>query len=409
MRCTNFLAERDLLPPARSESAVPGCRLLMSPSDGPNEPRTLAATPTDQMRQEAPTNKRRLSGTYRFADQAAQVSKAVAENVMGSTRGGLRVGGALWAAGTAHNDPIAVAAATIQRRYHRRSAQKLKLTRTALLARLRLEQQILVGIRILAASLALLLIFTAVLKHDMRPEATYDLRQSIVSGFSLDSLDSIRDIDGFTQYYTTLSQQTQERLAISSTRFADSTGSILLAGALRKFDFPTIYTSAQAHPAISTSFTLTGIVAFRYGLQAHRGAYAVRKQLWDHGTTESCWAWRMGTHPVLEFAAHDLGPLNDEQRVESVSSPVSLPWPDGASLVFQAVVVNQTHAEFFSSSSSTDAPLVVSTGAVRLPRPVTDCSARILRVGDEVPQRVTAVCSSRSAQPPPECPIGTEL
>ena len=319
--------------------------------------------------------------------------------------------------GKTHDDPRAMAAYLIQRRFLRRSASRLGLRRTALISRLKLEQQILVGIRIMLASLGMMLLFTAILRHDMRPEVTYDLRQSIVGAFSLDQVGSIRDLDGFREYYKALAQQTQERLSFSSSQFADDRGQIRLVTGLQIFSIqPVTYATADVSPAITTAFTLTGMVSFGHPAEAAEGAYAVRKRLTqstrsDEGADLSCWAWVMGASPSLEYGAHDYGPLIPGPSMVTVSSRERIQWPTNGQIVFQAVVVNETHAEFFHSSldavltgnvSITEAleSAIISTGSVELPRPVTDCGAPTFTVGDPLPSQVTAA---------PECPPGASI
>ena len=281
------------------------------------------------------------------------------------------------------------AARTVQRYFNKIASQKLMLNRTALINRLRLEMNVMLGVRILCISLALFFIITAAAALDLRPQTAYNLREALKSSFALDTLSGIKTLDGFKDFYRDLSVSSRNAQVFSSPHYTDTQGIIKLAAGLQTYTTPFTRNDA-VNPILAGSFTLTAWSQFDDTLTAARGANVVRKPLGvsPEENQLSCWGWRIGTSPRLIYGAHDYRGGTPGVHQESVGPDYGTDWVDG-SLTFEAIVVNQTDAIFYLGKGSTGG--VVERGRVRLLRPVTDCDANLLEAGDAGPAQMGEV------------------
>ena len=98
----------------------------------------------------------------------------------------------------------------------------------------------------------------------------------------------------------------------------------------------------------------------------------------------SCWGWHIGSVPSLHYGAHDFVRSDNtfsrtamQHEVTGIDEQRNATWThrrgEPASLHFEALVVNQTHALFYQ-----DARLVAAHPLVR---PVTDCTGEVLEMG----------------------------
>ena len=263
------------------------------------------------------------------------------------------------------SSPPTLRSVTSPRDYKRQQSFRA-LKRKQLLERLLLEQKLAFGMLQLVLWGCAFLFMYFLGFDSASSESKLGIRTMISQHFDLDSVGDVVDMQGLMEFIQNYNEKSRD-FAIDGNPYFPDTAQLQLVEEATTFTEPTPL-SSRIDPRLTQHFSIVGWVKAE---EVDSKGYILRKYI--PGSDTSCWAWKYPGE--FRFGTHDFG----LERLHREHVLYGAGGPPATSLLLEALVVNGSHALFYSErrAGGLHRPTVRA-----LPRTVTDCKG-MLAVGDE--------------------------